>query len=168
MPDDMYVKRPPYQAPKGRWGDTIPKMTYLQWHDLSCPYYDTDNNCCPEKCCQSCPVAGWYTKGECKEMGVSLAGRAFVHPEASFGQSISAPVRNAKATEHNHTPRQHSTLLWTQKAVSSLAFTEEYGEEAAAKIAVPTDGLPFDNKLLTEAIRVRINQTIKRMPRRFL
>lgn len=170
MPDDKYVKRPPYQASKGRWGDTIPKMTFLQQHDLPCPHYDYDHNYCPDNCVRECPESGWYTRTECKDMGVSTTGREFVFPTVDWDGSVNTPVPkvHATGTQHNRTPRQESSLLWTQKPVSNFAFTEEYGKEAAAQIAIPTDGLPFNDALLKEAIKTRFKHMMQRQPRRFM
>jgi hypothetical protein len=148
--DSTYHRNQPYRSPHhSRWGDALPKATFLQsWES---PTFE----------------AGWYTRSELEEMGVDCKERYFTHPTLEWEGGITAP--NPKPTacvpSKNITPRKDDRNLWVHQPATNREFEKAFGAEGVNALLQDRDGLPYDKNLMDKMLIMDVMAMIERQPK---
>jgi hypothetical protein len=149
--DSLHHRNQPYRSPHhSRWGDAVPKSTFLQ--EWETPTHE----------------AGWYTRKELKDMKVEYVGRYFVYPTLSWESGFTSPNPHPTVTRpaKNKTPRTDENL-WVKAPASNHEFVNVFGQGGLDALATPTDGMPYDARLLDMAITMAVRAKVERQGHRF-
>lgn len=150
---DMHRREQPYRATRGRWGDSLPKVTPMDSGER-----DALGN----------PIVEWWSKSDIIEAGMNPADHTFYPADLGWA-GITHPTPKITATDprKNRTPRRGDEELYTRASVSTFEAEKVYGTGIWAKIGEPTDDLPFNLDMLDLALGEYIGAVAMRLsPRR--